>query len=607
MRYGNMTISYNSHLAEFKKPFGAVTPGHDVNFRIRIEGAGKLTVVLVLTKEGQRETYREMSSEGHGYYTTIITSGDAGLYFYYFRIHIKEDNLDRYVFVGNNETGLGGECQVYEDFTYVKSYQMTMHNYIKPSPEWYREAVFYQIFVDRFYNGNEHGAILSPKKNSFIYATWEDSPIYIKDPQGNIVRWDFFGGNLKGVIAKLDYLKELGITGLYLNPVFEARSNHKYDTGDYMKIDPMFGDEAVFRQLIEESEKRGIKIILDGVFNHAGADSIYFNKLGTYPEKGAYQGRDSKYTDWFMFNNYPEDYECWWGVKDLPNLNENNSEYRRFICGKGGVIDKWTKTGIGGWRLDVADEISDGFIRDIRTSMSEADSDTVLIGEVWEDASNKIAYGQRRRYLLGDELHGTMNYPLKDNLIAYLNGSISARDLYMRMMSLKENYPKEAFYSAFNSMGTHDTRRIRTEIPDMDKLRAAVTILMTMPGVPCVYYGDEAGMTGERDPYNRGPYPWGREDAELQKHYKDLIALRHSSDAFTSGDYIPFYQGNLYGYLRIGRKESYIVIVNRDETDRMMILEDAEGLSDIPRNLSHILQGEFHLPKKSTIVKKVHN
>jgi glycosidase len=599
MRYGNLTISYNSHYKEFKSPFGAVTPDTSLLFRIRIEGSANLNVVLVITKEGNREIYREMTPEGTGYYTTLLTSGEPGLYFYYFRIIIKEENYDKYIYIGNNESGLGGEAQIYEDFSYVRSYQVTMHNYVKPSPAWYKDAVFYQIFVDRFHNGNEDGRILNPKKNSFLYSSWEDTPLYIRDPQGNILRWDFFGGNLKGVIKKLDYLKEMGISGIYLNPIFQARSNHKYDTGDYLRIDEMFGDEKIFGDLIIEAEKRGIKIILDGVFNHAGADSKYFNRFGTYDEVGAYQDRNSKYHDWFIFHNFPDDYECWWGVKDLPNLNEYNPEYRKLVCDRDGIIDKWTRFGIGGWRLDVADEITDDLIKEIRTSMENAKPDTVLIGEVWEDATNKISYGQRRKYLLGDELHSTMNYPLKDNLIAYLNGYINARDFFMRIMSLKENYPREAFYSAFNSMGTHDTRRIRTEIPDLERLKIAVSMVMTFPGVPCVYYGDEAGMTGERDPYNRGPYPWGREDTDIQEHYKKMIATRKESEAFTSGDFIPFYQGNLFGYLRIGAEDTYIVIINRDDEERRLILEDAEGLHDIPEELVHILSGEFHVFNKT--------
>jgi glycosidase len=406
-------------------------------------------------------------------------------------------------------------------------------------------------------------------------------------------------------MKKLDYLQELGIGGIYLNPIFKARSNHKYDTGDYMTIDEMFGDEEIFRKLILEAEKRGIRIVLDGVFNHVGADSIYFNAYGNYKELGAAQSKDSKFYQWFNFFNYPYDYECWWGVKDLPNVNEHNDAYRNFIVGKNGVIEKWTKLGIGGWRLDVADEMPDEFIRDIRRVMDGVSKDTVLIGEVWEDASNKIAYGKRREYLLGDEIHGTMNYPFKESVLGYIKGTMKAGEVYLKMMSLKENYPPEAFYSALNNLGTHDTKRIFTEIDNFDQLKIAIGLLMTFPGVPCIYYGDEAGVKGESDPYNRGPYPWGKENEKIMEFYKTMIDMRKSSVAFTQGDFIPFYQENIFGYLRILDEEAVIVIVNRDPEDVRLLLEDTIGLESIADRYKHILSGEFHLEKASINIYKL--
>ncbi len=599
MDYRNIKIKYNSFQEEFKKPFGAIQIGNQIRFQIKIEGAESPEVTMVLLKEGQGEQYIIMTNLGNDYHECHFSSNETGLCFYYFILNYQDYNNHRTVYVGSPGQGLGGEQSVKENRWDIASYQITFHNYVDPAPEWYKESTFYQIFVDRFYNGNEDQQVSNPKQNSFLYATWKDSPMYIKDNQGNIIRWDFFGGNLKGVIKKLDYLQEMGIGGLYLNPIFKARSNHKYDTGDFLKIDEMFGDEEIFKTLIDEAESRGIKIVLDGVFNHVGADSKYFNAFGSYDALGAAQSKDSKYYEWFNFKDYPTDYESWWGVKDLPNVNENNASYRDFIVGPEGVIQKWSKLGLGGWRLDVADEMPDDFIKDIRVALDASHEDQILIGEVWEDASNKVAYGQRRKYLLGEEIHSTMNYPFKNNIIGFINGQIKARDVFTTLMSLKENYPREAFYSALNNLGTHDTRRIYTEIDHIEHLDIAVGLLFTFPGVPCIYYGDEAGMKGEADPYNRGPYPWGYEKKEIVTIYKDYIALRNSSSAFTKGEFIPFYQENLFGYLRVFDDEAYIIMANRDLVDFRLIISDVVGLEAIDEGLKIRLQSEYIVKRNS--------
>lgn len=599
MNYRDITIEYNSFLESHKKPFGATRIKEEVRFSIRVENAKNAEVTLVIAKEGHGERYVRMNSSGENAHTASYTADEVGLCFYFFIINYQDHDVHRTVYAGSPGHGIGGEQVLKENRWDITPYQITFHAYEKAAPSWYKEAIFYQIFVDRFYNGNEDKKIKSPKKNSFLYATWEDSPMYIKDCQGNIMRWDFFGGNLQGVIKKLDYLKELGIGGIYLNPIFQARSNHKYDTGDYLRIDEMFGDEETFQLLIDEAARRGIRIVLDGVFNHVGADSRYFNAFGNYPELGAAESKDSPYYPWFNFFNYPSEYESWWGVKDLPNVNENNPSYRDFIVGKEGVIEKWTKMGIGGWRLDVADEMPDDFIKEIRTTMDSIAEDNILIGEVWEDASNKIAYGKRRRYLLGDEIHATMNYPFKDGVIAYLNGHVRARDLYVRFMSLKENYPREAFYSALNNLGTHDTKRIYTEIDDVTRLSIAVGMLLTFPGVPCIYYGDEAGMKGESDPYNRGPYPWGNEVQEISAIYRNMMTLRKSDDAFTEGEFIPFYQENLFGYIRMSEDSTYLIMINREPEEARLVINDAIGLESLPDEVKKLMNEEYHLERTS--------
>lgn len=605
MKYRDIEIYYNSFQEEHKNPFGAVTPHTDVQVTVHISHARNPELTLVVLKEGLGEQYRKMNSIGDGIFTGIISSDMPGLIFYFFILSYDDHGYHRTVYLSAQAAGYGGETVIKENRWEVQPYQITTHMYLTPAPSWYRDSVFYQIFVDRFFNGKEDGKVLSPKKNSFIYGTWEDSPMYIKDHQGDILRWDFFGGNLIGVTKKLDYLKSLGIGGIYLNPIFKARSNHKYDTADYMQIDEMFGDEEDFKNLLSEAEKRGIRVILDGVFNHVGADSKYFNAFGTYDTLGATQSMESPYYPWFNFFQYPHEYESWWGVKDLPNVNENNPAYRDFIVGNEGVISKWTKMGIGGWRLDVADELPDEFIQDIRKTMDATRDDQVLLGEVWEDASNKIAYGKRRQYLLGGELHGTMNYPFKDGVIAYLKGHLRAKDLYARFMSIKENYPKEALYAALNNLGTHDTRRILTELQSLERLKIAVGMLFTFPGVPCIYYGDEAGMTGEGDPYNRGPFPWNKINEEIFETYSSMAKLRNMYDALRSGDFIPFYQEDVFGYLRKTSTECHLILINQRPEEVRIILDDVIGLENVGCDLGSRFGVIHHLAPISFLHKVI--
>ena len=291
---------------------------------------------------------------------------------------------------------------------------------------------------------------------------WSTPPAYDKDENGRIKRWDFYGGTLEGVREKLRYLKDLGVTVIYLNPIFEAASNHRYDTGDYMAIDPMLGDEESFRRLCVDAEEMGISVILDGVFNHTGCDSRYFNKYGNYPDSvGAYQSTDSVYRSWYTFHD-DGTYDSWWGVDDLPAINENDPSYHEFICGREGVVRRWLRDGARGWRLDVADELPDSFIADIKHAVLAEKPDGLLIGEVWEDASNKTAYGSLRQYFEGSELDGTMNYPLREGLLAFMRNEIGAQELTRRLEQLGENYPVQALYSELNRLGGHDRERLVT-------------------------------------------------------------------------------------------------------------------------------------------------
>jgi cyclomaltodextrinase / maltogenic alpha-amylase / neopullulanase len=559
---------HDSQDLKYRYPFGAVTSASKVTIIIEAEYCQEAVLKLIqyngeessvtMTKVG--ETY-----ERHLYKAEILTE-KTGLINYYFVF--KRDGETFYY--GNNEEMLGGLGKIYSDNP--KPYQITVYKEVKV-PAWYKEGIIYQIFVDRFCNGNPQGIISNPKKNSFIYGQWSDDPMYIKDSDGKVLRWDFFGGNLEGVIKKLPYIKSFGVTAIYLNPIFEAVSNHKYDAGDYKKIDPMFGDEEKFKELCRKAEELDMKIILDGVFSHTGADSVYFNKYGNYNSLGAYQSQESPYFNWYNFKEYPDKYDCWWGFEIQPNINELEESFTNYIIkDEDSVINKWMKAGAYGWRLDVADELPDEFISILKSRIKEINKDSVLIGEVWEDASNKVSYEVKRKYFFGDELDSVTNYPFRDTTIQFLKGNISSEQFKRRLMSLKENYPEENFFASMNLLGTHDTERILTMFGENDNavklLKLAVAIQMCLPGVPLIYYGDEAGLVGGRDPENRKTYPWGKENMLIQDWYKMLTGFRSRLSILKKGniEFIPSKEDVLCFKRSIGNEVLYVLVNRGDKT-----------------------------------------
>lgn len=557
-------VYYNSWLKKYKQPFGAMIEGDRVSFSINVSTKDVEYVQLIIHKENGlkgKETYQmQPNNEGDYQFSYTLDQG-KGLYYYYFIIQPK---WDKTIFYGAEKESHGGEGVNYYEEHFVKPYQLTCFEQADPAPEWYREAVFYQIFPDRFFNGNEDDHVNQPKKNTFIYGRHDDEPMYIKNAKGEVIRWDFQGGNLLGIMKKIPYLKDLGVNAIYLNPIFEADSNHRYDTGDYLAIDGILGDEIEFKELVERLHENGMRLVLDGVFNHVGRNSRYFNENGQYgKEIGASQNKNSPYYHWFTFTEYPKEYKAWWGVKDLPEVNKENQTFQTFIYGeKNSVLTKWNELGVDGWRLDVADELPDFFIQGIRHNLNQY-SEKVLIGEVWEDASNKIAYNHRREYILGNGLHGVMNYPFKEDIIALLQGEKSPEEVAENMTVLKENYPKDILFNNLNNLGTHDTERILTIFnEDKGKTITAFALMTMLPGVPCLYYGDEAGLTGEKDPENRKYYPWGKEDLLLLKGFKEWIQIRRTSEVLQKGEFVPFYTKDLFGVLRFFEKEIAVYIVN---------------------------------------------
>ncbi|MBQ7976043.1 MAG: glycoside hydrolase family 13 protein, partial [Clostridia bacterium] len=422
-----------------------------------------------------------------------------------------------------------------------------------------------------------------------LRSDWGNEPEWRPTAEGKVLNNDFFGGDLKGIQEKLPYLKSMGVNCIYLNPIFEAHSNHRYDTADYGKIDPVLGTEKDFKNLCESAKKQGIHIILDGVFSHTGDDSVYFNKKGRYETLGAYNSPESPYYKWYKFTNYPDKYQSWWGFETLPEVIEEGEEYREFINGKGGIIEKWLKAGADGFRLDVADELPDIFIDELRERLKKTKPDALLMGEVWEDATTKHSYGSRRRYLLGSQFDSVMNYPFANAILDFCRNGKAERFMET-IMQIVENYPKQCLDVMMNHIGTHDTERAITKISgesceyrdrvwqsqhflDAEKyakgvrlLKCAAALQYTLPGVPSVYYGDEAGLQGYKDPFNRGCYPWGKENQELVTFYRTLGEIRTENEVFREGYFSPV-SGMLgcVAYRRHNETGDIMVIVNRNE------------------------------------------
>ena len=577
-----MSILYNSWSPNHKIPFGAIELGEELKINVKaIEDINEIYLIIANDKGIIKEVNMN-KCENNIFSIDNIYLDIEDIYFYYFKVikNVYGNIQTKYYGKSNNS----GNCQEYYNEYDINKYQITVSKKVN-TPKWFEEGVLYHIFVDRF---NKTGKIHNPKKNSFMYANWEDTPMYIKNSEGEIARWDFHGGNLKGIISKLNYLKSLGISIIYLSPIFEAQSNHKYDTGNYKAIDPMFGDEEIFKELIKEAKEKGMSIILDGVFSHTGDDSIYFNKYGNYDSLGAYQSKESKYSSWYNFKNYPNEYDCWWGVKSMPNVNENEESYMDYIIrDKDSVINKWMNYGVKGWRLDVVDELPNKFLDELRKETLKANNESILIGEVWEDASNKISYNERRKYLLGNQLNGVTGYVFKNIILDFLTYKINSSDVYNKFMTIKENYPKYAFKSNLNLLGTHDTPRILTELnEDKELLNLAVAIQMTFEGVPYVYYGDEAGMTGGKDPDNRKTYPWKNEDKELIAFYKKMIKDRNNNEVLSRGDttFLNLENEDVFAYIRYmenSQENEVLVIVNRSNNENTVSINLKEVYKSI--------------------------
>ncbi|MCR5834328.1 MAG: 4-alpha-glucanotransferase [Selenomonadaceae bacterium] len=596
-------VMHNSQNIYYRSTVGAAEAGSQMRLGILLRTKESIKQVLLHTwADGTGEKWSNLSTKDNAkapekFYSLTIKMPERGGLMWYFFIVVTSD---RTYYYGNNHELLGGVGELYDHIP--PAYQITVYQKGAKTPDWFKHSVMYQIFPDRFYrDGNE----IIEKEGAVYHAKWSDDPMYFKDvTTKEIVAYDFFGGNLRGVEKKLDYLKDLGISAIYFNPVFESESNHHYDTGDYHKIDPILGTNEDFKHLIDTAKAKGIRIIIDGVFSHTGSNSKYFNRDGKYDTVGAFQSKDSPYYEWYDFRNYPTDYDSWWNFHTLPNVRETTPSYMDFIIrDKNSVLKHWMREGISGWRLDVIDELPAEFSRLFFAELKKINPDAVMIGEVWEDASNKIAYGVQRQYLCGYEMDSAMNYPLRAHIFDFILGQIDGELCMRRMESLRENYPKENFYAMMNLISSHDIMRPMTifgEAPYYDqmpaqeqsrfkldaeaeklgkaRLKMAALWQMTYPGVPCIYYGDEVGMQGFKDPTNRRPYPWGGGDQDLLKTYKKFIALRNEKLVLQTGELLPLpSKGDIVAFARVIRNghdvfgvtaenDIYLAAFNRSKT-----------------------------------------
>lgn len=581
-------IKFDPLKEEYKTVRGAVELSRTVTFNIEIacdflESGLSIRIFDYSThvcRQHVKMLKTEGSEEGYNRYTADIAFNETGVYYYLFQL--EGVRYESWIGVTEERTpGLYYDNPIgWQQSVYKREYKV---------PEWTYGGVMYHIFVDRFYNV---GGFLSHREGAVLRPDWGNQPEYRPDPvTGEILNNDFFGGNLQGVIAKLEYLSTLNVSMIILSPIFEAYSNHKYDTGDYMKIDEMFGSEEDYIELCREAGKHGIRIILDGVFNHTGADSIYFDRYNRYKSGGAYVKKDSKYAHWYNFTHWNERYSCWWDFKNLPVLNGDNEEVREFFCGEKGVVRKWLGLGASGWRLDVVDELNKGMLERVVRAAKEEKEDSIIIGEVWEDASNKYAYGKLREYFQGKELDSVMNYPLRKAIITFIREGDASR-LHKVNFDLQNNYPQHVVNALMNILGTHDTARIITELggdpmsgasreaksrarlsfeeyqTGKKRVKLAAVLQYTLSGFPCLYYGDEAGVQGCNDPFNRTCFPWNSADMEMTVFYRLLGEIRREG-VFKEGIFREIeYKEGYYCFSRESDEEKIIVAVNRSEKEK---------------------------------------
>ncbi len=564
-----MHILFDSRQLAFKDPFGTLVPQQVCTLHIHVPAAVQASgaVCVFLRENGEAAwefpmTYK-MKKGAYDIFQAKIALPEIGLFFYFFRIEKKTGSFRLFKAGSSTNMESGDLWQVScipADFT---------------TPDWAKGAVIYQVFPDRFHKSGK--CDLTGKLGPYtVHEDWSEEVGWQPTPEGLVLNNDFYGGNFRGITEKMDYIASLGVTILYLNPISKSFSSHRYDTGDYKTQDPMLGTEADFISLCKAAHDHGIRVVLDGVYSHTGSDSLYFDKNRSFGGKGAYCDPKSPYRSWYEFYQYPESYRCWWEFDTLPTVKKMDPAFVEYIItGEDSVVAHWLKLGADGYRLDVVDELPNEFVKLLKDRIREIKPDALLIGEVWEDASNKEAYGVRRRYFVDGTLDSAMNYPFRTAILNFLRERDDGYHLRETVLTIQENYPPQVFACNMNLLGTHDTPRILTALVDdfdgsreekarrklsrsqrelaKERLLMASFLQYMLPGAPSLYYADETGMEGYKDPFNRRTYPWGAENQMLLAHYRQLGKLRKEQEALRLGA-LEFFQA---GDQKIGFSRSY--------------------------------------------------
>ena len=550
----NSMVKYDPLL--FKCPKGVVKIGTTVKYFIEVKDELIPNEVYFMIKADQDSDYEyHLMTKVEGGYETTINFDRFGHFWYNFKLNFNDYSVfvnktwDCYSEVSNFKGEDFFQSVLKNEYTCTNSMQ---------------GGLIYQIFVDRFCRVGE----VESREPLILRDDW-GGKISKNSSDPLVINQEVFGGNIKGIISKLSYLKDLGVTVIYLNPIGMANSSHKYDTADYMTIDPMFGTEKEFKELVSKAKDLGMGIIIDGVYNHTGSDSIYFNRYGRFDTLGAYRSKESKFYKWYEFMDYPNVYMSWWGIDTLPTIKDKTGDFHNYIAGDGGVIEKFMKMGIAGVRLDVVDEYGDDFVKKIAAKVHEFGENKVVMGEVWEDASTKISYSNRRTYFAENELNSVMNYPYKESVLNFIR-SKEAYELVSTTRMLQNNYPKLVLDNLMNFVDTHDTGRMFSELLKMaDDDRDLATIYLkivsllsfTISGVPSIFYGDEYGMENN-DGSSRGCFDWKNYKNEIFAWYKKLTKIRKHK-AFAHGDMNILYSS--YGkfvFERVDENEQIVVAVN---------------------------------------------
>lgn len=557
-----------------RQPKGAAPIGDVVRLSLRVDelAGGLVDSVAILVAEHGETRRQPMEAEIGRFSASLELLAEAHVARYCFELSCAGETTFWYVPKLDGRS-TSGELVAEKPDT-ASWFQVSVFAPGFKTPEWFAGTVMYQAFPDRFARGS--GGVSA---EGIRYHEDMGRPVHVHSSWDDVIGWeagqpydsvDFFGGTLEGIRQRLGYLASLGVETLYLNPVFEARSNHRYDTADYEHIDPLLGTNGDFEALAHEAHELGISIVLDAVLSHTGDDSRYFNAKGAYDELGAAQSESSPYRSWYDFT--PQEggapYRCWWGDPSLPEVDERNRTWQHYILGT--ILPMWIRLGAKGYRFDVADEIPDEVLRYIREAVKEADPNAVLIGEVWEDATTKVSYGEERTYALGDSLDSVMNYPLRDALLKFALGLSDAYQLATFLKLQASNYPPEMYRCLMNLVSSHDVERVRSVLsagkelrhlareeqystvraitPTQDARGAQLQMMVAglqfaLPGCPCIYYGDERGMHGGSDPFCRGTLPWSsyaraqRADCgeDLTDCYRWLGVMRKRSKALRQG------------------------------------------------------------------------